>query len=272
MVTLTDDHVWLEPNPHGNWLFQYEYNAKVFNESLDKVFQSVVEQFKIHWKFEQLILQDLGDSLDWYDWTTTRRSHLLDQNMTNWEMFKTYLHGKLNLIENLIALGIANKVVMRCVTNDNHSWEFGRMANYAIWEILKRIYWDAVEVQLSRRFLDHYYSWKHCFIVTHWKDEQHMKRWMPLPLNDKTINLINQYIDHYWIESEYIHVLKWDLHQLWYSKVKKFDYRNFMSFAPPSCYVQHNYWDGYSGYSIDIVPYDSNEIRRTECYLDYKIL
>lgn len=36
--TVTDMHVGLEPNPNNRGLFQYEYNADIFKENLNKVF------------------------------------------------------------------------------------------------------------------------------------------------------------------------------------------------------------------------------------------
>jgi hypothetical protein len=43
-----------------------------------------------------------------------------------------------------------------------------------------------------------------------------------------------------------------------------------MSFAPPSAYSQHNFEDGYSGYSIQVVPKYSNEISHTDYYFELK--
>jgi hypothetical protein len=96
-----------------------------------------------------------------------------------------------------------------------------------------------------------------------------MFKGLPLVMNDKTINYINDYIDFYKISSKHIHVEKGDLHQIGYQKCSKFDYRNFMSFAPPSSWVQHNFGNSYSGYSIQIIPKHTNEISHTDYFLDY---
>ena len=89
-------------------------------------------------------------------------------------------------------------------------------------------------------------------------------------LTDKAINFINQYLDHYGINSKYIHIEKWDLHRLGYERNVRFDYRNYMSFAPWSAWVAHNFGDTYSGYSIDIIAKDSNETAHQDFFLDYK--
>jgi hypothetical protein len=41
-----------------------------------------------------------------------------------------------------------------------------------------------------------------------------------------------------------------------------------MSFAPPSAYVQNNFGDSYSGYSIQVVPKYSSEISHTDYFFD----
>ena len=60
-----------------------------------------------------------------------------------------------------------------------------------------------------------------------------MFKGLPLVLDHKTINYVNDYIKFYNIDSEYIHLEKGDLHQIGYQKCSNFDYRNYMSFAPP---------------------------------------
>jgi hypothetical protein len=97
-----------------------------------------------------------------------------------------------------------------------------------------------------------------------------MFKGLPKELNDKTIKFINDYIEHYDINSKYIHLDKGDLHTSAYQRTKKFDYRNYMSFAPPSAWVQHNFGDCYSGYSIQIIPKYNNEVAHTDYYFEMK--
>ena len=42
-VTITDSHVGMNPNPVNNSLFQYEYNSKIYNQSLEKVYNSILK-------------------------------------------------------------------------------------------------------------------------------------------------------------------------------------------------------------------------------------
>lgn len=270
-ATITDLHVGLDPNPNSRSLFKYEYNNKIFNQNLDKVFNSIIKEFNTHGKFDVLFLDDLGDDLDGWNGFTTRGGHSLDQNMDNVEAFKLYVTGKLRLIENIIKAEVANKVIIRSVSNDNHSGDFGHVANFAIEQILTRTYNKrSVDFIIMERFMEHFVYGDHTFILTHGKDIKHMKKGLPLILNDNTVAFVNEYIDHYNIRSKYIHLEKGDLHQVSYQRTKKFDYRNFMSFAPPTNWQQHNYGDTYTGYSIQVIPFNSSEISHSDYFFELK--
>lgn len=270
-ITTSDDHLGLDPNPNNNGLFQYEYSGDIYKQSIDKVFNSIMKEYKTHGKFDLLLLDNLGDEQDGWNGYTTRGGHKLDQNMTNDEVFDVCVDTKINLIINLVENNIANRIILRKVVNDNHSGDFGLLINKAVEKVINRLYSkDIVEIEHLTRFLEHRTYGKHTFILTHGKDKEKMFKGFPLHLNDKTINQINDYIRFYKIDTPYIHVEKGDLHQIGYQKTSNFDYRNFMSFAPPSSWVQHNFGDSYSGYSIQIIPKYTNEISHTDYFLDYK--
>lgn len=269
-ITTSDDHIGLEPNPGGDSLYQYEYGADVYKASMDKVFNSVIKERDTHGKFDILLLDNLGDQEDGWNGKTTRGGHDLPQNMTNAEVFDCVVDTKVNMICNLVEANAANHIILRKVVNDNHSGDFGLIINKAVEKIINRIYSsDVVKIEHLTKFIEHRTYGKHCFLLTHGKDKKQMFKGLPLNLDPKTINYINDYINFYNIDSPYIHVEKGDLHQVGYQKCSTFDYRNFMSFAPPSSWVQHNFGNSYSGYSIQVVPKDNNEISHTDYFLDY---
>lgn len=267
-VVLSDMHVGLEPNPEGNSVFQYKYDEEIFNNNLDSVYDSIMQEYKEHGTFELFILDDLGDGLDGWDGFTTRGGHKLDQNMNNKEAFDVYVRGKYNLIRRIIESGVASKYVVRSVSNCNHSGDFGWIANKTVEYMVSCSGVENVQFVLLERFMEHFTWGDHCFILTHGKDKKHMNRGLPLVLNDRTINFIHDYMDHYDIRSKYVHVEKGDLHQVGYQRTRKFDYRNYMTFAPPSAWVQHNFGDTYSGYSVQIVPKYSNRIKHSDIFFE----
>ena len=272
-VTTTDDHVGLEPNPKGKSLFQYEYNADVYRRSMDEVYQSIMKEFKTYGRFDFLLLDNLGDQEDGWQGKTTRGGHDLPQNMTVDEVFDVVVDTKVNMIIELAESGVAEKIIARKCVNDNHSGDFGHLVNKAVAKIINMIYDEEfVEVETLTRFMEHRFYGDHCWILTHGKDEEHMRSGLPLHLNNKTVNYINDYIDFYDLTSKakFIHVDKGDLHRIGYDKVKRFDYRNYMSFCPPSGWQQTNFGDGYSGYSVQVVPKFDNEIAHTDYFLNYE--
>jgi len=270
-ATLSDMHVGMEPNKGNRSIFKYEYNADIFNQNIDHVIQSIIKEYQTHGRFKELIIQDLGDPMDGYNNMTTRQGHQLQQNMGNVDQFKTYVFGKLRLAETAIKLNIADEVKFKSVSNCNHAGEFGEIANIAIKGILDRVYPEHLfDFYIQSEFIEHFEYGDHAFIMTHGKDKEHMKHGLPKHLDPKTINYIQSYIDHNEITSKYIHFEKGDLHCSGLDRCKKFDYRNFMSFAPPSSHSQTNYGDNYSGYAIQVIPKYSNDISHCDYLFEFK--
>jgi len=270
-VTISDAHIGMDPNPDGSGLFQYEYNREIFEDNMSKVVGSIKKEYAVYGIFDQLDITDLGDAADGWSGQTTRGGHDLDQNMNNAEMFEACVDSKVKMVRELVEAKVANKIVLRCVSNDNHAGDFALIINIAIQKVINLMFKkEIVEVDVLTRFMDHRVYGDHCFILTHGKDKKSMNRGLPLCLTDRVVRFIEDYICHYGIDSKYIDVHKGDLHQVGYEKTKKFDYRNFMSFAPPSNWVQHNFGDSYSGYSIQVIPKNINEISHTDYILDYK--
>jgi len=270
-VTISDAHLGLDPNPNGGGIFQYEYNADIYRNSIEKVYNQIIKEFNTHGVFDLLLLDDLGDREDGWNGQTTRGGHVLPQNMTNAEVFDVLVDTNVKLVESLVETKVANKIILRSVTRSNHSYDFALIVNKAIQKIVNRLYSaEIVEVDILEKFIEHRVYGNHCFIISHGKEDKHLKYGLPLKLDPKTINFINEYIDHYDIDSKYIHFEKGDLHQVGYERTKKFDYRNYMSFAPPSCWQQHNFGDSYSGFSTQVVPKFTNEISHCDYFLEYK--
>lgn len=270
-ATRTDCHIGMNPNPDNSSLFKYEYNEKIYKDNTETMFQDILKESELFGKFEVLFLEDLGDRADGWSGYTTRGGHELPQNMSNAEVFKVAVETEVSLIQKLVSYDVADKIVIRSVHVDNHSGDFSEIINEAVKMVIERIYGeDIVEVHMLSNFMETYTYGDHAFILTHGKDDKVMKRGLPLHLDDRTVNFINEYIDHYEINSKWIHVQKGDLHQVGYNRTKKFDYRNFMSFAPPSSWVQGNFGDCYAGYSLQVIEKDKQEIKHIDKFFEMK--
>ena len=265
---ISDAHVGMNCNTEDA-VFGFEYNEKIFKKHLSILFNSIKEKIEAHGSFDVIIVDDLGDSLDGYNGETTRGGHKLPQNLSNKEGWKAYVINKLNTCVNIVLLNAAKKYQFRSVANDNHAGDWGYTANYAIKMAIESMF-DNVEYIILDKHMEHFFYGDHAFLLAHGKDKKNMFKNMPLQLNDKVSNLIRQYIDHYEIKSKYIHVDKGDLHQVGYNREPRFDYRNYMSFAPPSPWVQANFGVSYCGFSIQVIPKKSNQIQHSDIFFDLK--
>jgi len=265
---ISDAHVGMEPNTEDS-VFGFEYNGKIFRKNLSVVYQQIKDKVEANGNFDMIVIDDLGDGLDGYNKETTRGGHKLPQNMSNKEGWRTYVSGKLNMYTDIVNMNAAKKYQFRNVSNCNHSGDWGYTANYAIKMAIESMF-NNVEYIIMDKHMEHFYYGDHCFLLAHGKDKQNMFKNMPLHLNDKTSNLIRQYIDHYEIKSKYVHVDKGDLHQVGYNREPRFDYRNYMSFAPPSAWVQANFGVSYCGFSLQVIPKNNNQIEHSDIFFDLK--
>jgi hypothetical protein len=269
-VVLSDSHVGMNPSPKGSGLFKYEYDSMIYKQKMTSVTHKILGKFKTYGGFDVLYIDDLGDLADGWNGQTTRGGHELPQNLTEDEVFDIVLDSKLDMITQLMEHRVANQIIIRVVTNDNHAGKFALMLAKALKRCINLLYkTDVCDVDILRDFFEHRSYGDHGWLLSHGKDQEYMNRGLPLSLNDRTINFINEYIDHYEIKDKFLHVHKGDLHRVGYERTKKFDYRNFMSFAPPSSWIQHNFGDSYSGYSIQVVPKHINEIDHSDYFLEY---
>jgi len=267
-AVISDAHVGMKSDSRDA-MFSFEYNEDVFKKHLSVLFNSMKSRIDAHGTFDQIIIDDLGDGLDGFDGETTRGGHKLPQNMDNKGAWEAYVSGKLETYVAIIKLNAARHYVFRNVTNCNHSGDFGWTANIAIKMVIEKMF-PIVEYLLLDRPIEHFFYGDHCFMLTHGKDKALMVRNWPIHLTDKISNIVRQYIDHHDIRSRFIHLDKGDLHQSGYAREPKFDYRNFMSFAPPSTWVQSNFGVSYCGFSLQVIPKYSNQIEHTDIFFDMK--
>ena len=107
-------------------------------------------------------------------------------------------------------------------------------------------------------------------MYTHWKDAKYQFKGLPLNLNDKAITYIKKFLEYHEVIPRNVIVYKWDLHKFNINMEVWLTYINFPSFAPPSNWVQHNFWDSYSWYALQVI--EKNWIAHTPDFipLNYK--
>jgi hypothetical protein len=86
--------------------------------------------------------------------------------MTNAEVFEVCVDAYVNLIKSLVESNVANKIILRCICNDNHSGDFALIINKGIQKIINLMYSkDIVEVDILERFIEHRTYGDHCFVL-----------------------------------------------------------------------------------------------------------
>lgn len=245
-LIFSDVHVGMEVNKTGFAMYGGKWDEEELMERLDKM----VAWTLLNQKCDVLHIHDLGDFMDGFNGETTRGGHKLPQNMDNQKAFDTGLRFKVRLIDSLI--NHYSKIVCVNITNDNHGGAFTYMVNSAFKAFIELKY-ENVQVDNQREFMKHYIADNKAFVLCHGKDEQHLKFGFKPQIDDKQIKKISDYIDRFIPFGIPVEFSKGDSHY-WlydYSASRKFSYKNFPSFAPPSDWVKTNFNDSISGFSFE---------------------
>ena len=143
------------------------------------------------------------------------------------------------------------------VTNDNHSFHFGKIVNRAV-----QMMAGEDRYKLYHKFINHIVIGEHCFIFSHGKDAKNLKFGFSVQLDAKSKAKIEEYIDFHKIHKYHCTFIKGDSHQKLFDDTSyKFRYYNYPALSPASEWVQTNYSKGRSGYVIHEIDKDSKEIR-----------
>jgi hypothetical protein len=258
-IYISDQHVGASNNYES--LYDNEYNEKIYIGRIDKILENVIPVIMDN-NFENIYINNLGDNLDGYNGFTTRGGHTLEQNLDNKEQYKVYINSMIYLFNELYKYSNKfNNLHVFCVGDDNHSGDFGYMANYSL-KILSEKMFENLTYTIFDKTLGHYQYGVHTFILSHGKDKKSMKSNMPLILDHKTENLLTQYIMYNNIPTtdNNISFIKGDLHQSCSQTGKLFRYKNIGSIFGSSGYIMLNFGFTKPSFSFDIVYKEKNII------------
>ena len=243
VVNMTDQHIGMTIS---KGVFELEWNIDIYEERL----QSVLDRIAQEKDYDSIVINMLGDYIDGQDKTTARRSHLLDQSMTNEEMMDVATHSFIQFLENLTVLD--KPIEVNAITSSNH----GGFMEYAIWKAIKmyceaRFTYGSIKINICNKFLQHTKIGKYDCIITHGYDDTEVSSRNKMPKIIKPVweNKIGRYIKHYGLKD--VILIRGDLHQ--YNNTKFAEFRDFLipSFCNSSGHIQHNYLsDSEGGYVI----------------------
>ena len=249
-LIFTDTHIGMDASRKGLAMYAEEWGKDMLLNRIDIMIQKTLENKKS----DVIYIDELGDYLDGFNGLTTRGGHKLPQNMTNEEVFDLGLKCKLKLAEELSKH--YKYVIFNNVNNDNHSSSFSYTVNSAFKHIVD-VKYDNVEVHNHLKFMSHYTVGDHCFILTHGKDDRHMKYGFKPILDAKQVYKIDQFLKNEGIyrKAKYIEISKGDSHQCLFDMCTSddFHYFNYAAFSPSSEWVQLNFTKGRSGFTLQTV-------------------
>jgi len=251
----TDVHTGMNTNENGYSLYGGKWDEDEINNRKQILIKHILE----NQKGDTLFIDDLGDFADGYDGETVRKGHSLPQNMDNEKQFDVGLNFKIGLIEAIAPH--YSKIICNNICDDNHAGSFGYIINSAFKRFIEYRYTHII-VNNIRKFIDHYFYGKNCFIITHGKDGKNLKFGFKPVLDTKQIEKIDNYIKEHKLYDYIIEFSKGDSHQKIFdeSTSDTFDYYNYPAFSPSSNWVQTNFKIGFSGFEFFNFKEDGSKI------------
>ena len=251
IIFLSDLHIGAYNEKFGFYKLP-DYDEDEITRRLDVILDTFSEK-----EYDNIIVLDLGDSIDQYNKETTRGGHLLPNNMTDKEMSHLYLNCMTYFFRNLKDSTKANKYFYYSIGESNHSGNFGWALNLALSYKLQQEDWFTY---ISDYPIDNFVIGNFRFIYTHGKDNQNQSKQFPLTLNPQTELYFANYIAENKLNcnDEKIYVIKGDLHQYAYTSGKQFDYISVGSMYATSNYIAANF--GNTPWSINYATISGDNI------------
>lgn len=219
-------------------IFKNEYNIEEVYKRID----IIVDELKKLGGIQKLVIANLGDSIDGFDETTSRRSHTMPQNMGNMEQASKFVDSMMYLFQRLNEEQVAVRYSYVAVKCGNHPGTVEWVLNQLIASKLRETYGD-IETKVGETMFVDYNIHDNLFLMCHGRDEKHMKSHYPLNLDNKTENLLTDYLYHNYKLSPTtkIHIVSGDLHNESMNRGKFFKYWKVGSFFGSSDYCMVNY-------------------------------
>ena len=244
-LTYTDVHIGMESDSDNNTMYKADWNKKELMKTADLIIAETIKEQECN----TLYVDDLGDLLDGFNGVTTRGGHLLPQNMTNEECFDAGLEFKLKILYGLV--NHYDKIYFNNICNDNHSGAFGYFVNKAFKEIAE-LQFESVKVTNHRKFINHYFVNRVCFVISHGKDDKSLKFGFKPHLDLKGADKIDQYCKQNGIyrKADLVVFKKGDSHQALFDICTSDDffYYNYPAASPSSNWIKNNFKLGRRGF------------------------
>lgn len=252
IVYLSDMHIGAFVSPLS--IYKNDYNKEEVKNRMNTI-NTRIQELASFGSIKNIIICNLGDALDGYNAMTTRGGHSLPQSLDNKEQFNFYIDIMTGFFTSLSQSSLFDKISYYSVVGGNHDGDFGYFANKTLEALLHKID-PKISAKVFDQFIDEFTCDKHTFILCHGKDDKDMFKNMPLTINDKMENKINEYIYEKDIRGK-IHFVKGDLHQSATTYAKRFRYKSVGSFFGSSEWIHKNFGNTKAACDFDIVDGDN---------------
>lgn len=249
LVYTSDKHIGAKTK--DNALLDNEWNKEEFLKRMASLAKEIVRLNELYY-FDSIIIMDLGDAIDGQDGYTQSRKHQLPQNMSNREVYSTFMEVHTDFFYTLSVNCTKSNLIFITAGESNHGGDMEWMCNKSL-EAVLNLRFPEIQTYIGNKFIEDYVIGDHCFIVCHGKDAEDMKFPMPQVLDAKTELYFKKYIEHRQIDAKYIHIIKGDLHVASSQWGEFFRYKNVLSMYGSSKWIQTNFMSNTKGVSMDIL-------------------
>jgi len=249
VVYISDVHVGalvdndcLYPNPYNEFVL-FERAGKLIRE---------IHRLNDMFKFSNITIMNLGDSMDGNYGKTSRGGHTLPQNMNGKQQFMKFFEMIKYIFDNIETIQCEKSYIS--VGTSNHSGFEEYMVNKAI-EIYLNTKYPFIYTKVAEKSIDTFEINETTIIFLHGKDEMSQRFSFPLTLDQKTELFFTDYItkNNIYKFGKKISVRKGDLHQTAYTEGKLFDYGSLRSFFGGNHYSSVNYGSTKAGVDLEII-------------------
>lgn len=231
VILLSDCHVGAFNEPNG-YLKLETYDQTEIYRRLSKILTSL--DFR---NYENVVVLNLGDSVDSYNKETTRGGHELPTIISNKEQSKLYLTVMFNFFSELRKLN--HFITYYCIGESNHDGDWGWLNNIVLAERLKGI---GIDSYVSDNPIDYLNIESTSLIYLHGKNNVNQFKSFPLTLNKQTESWFNDFfVDCDFDLRKNKIVIKGDLHQFAVTEGHNFQYISAPSLYGSSQYIVSNF-------------------------------
>lgn len=240
IIYLSDMHIGAHNDQFG--IYDSPYNKEVVWERLSKVISKIGSD-----EYKNIVILNLEDSIDSYKRETSRGGHEMPTLMTDKEQSKTYLSLMTSFFNEIHTNNTKANINYYCIGESNHPGDWGWINNIALSQIISM---TGVEAYVSDKPIDQFELNGFTFVYAHGKDSKNQNRGLPLVIDTKTENYINEYLDYNNIGLDRkIVFVKGDLHQSAITQAKRFTYHSVSSLFGSSNFIMANY--GFTKWGCD---------------------